>query len=385
MKQVIRKEIKEKHGVTDDKPIYTLLIDGNSLMKRSLVDKRMNDKGEEYGMVLQSIYKIRSVLTTYDFNHVYFFYDSEKSGILRYYLLPEYKENRDKNYNGSQDSEYYKKLDAYASKVLAYSRTHKKEVKRGETEEESFERQKNILLDILENLFVRTCGFPEVEGDDLIAYYVSRKKPNEKIVIMSGDRDITQLIRDDVAVYVIDKKMFVSPKNFKKVFGYCHENVALLKTFIGDTSDNIKGIKGVGEKSFLSAFPEAMERKVGIDDIVEHARLINEERVKEKKKPLKMLSNIIDKVSDSSQGDKIYETNWKVIDLTHPLMTEEAIEGMESYIGAPLDAEGRDYTNIYNIISENGMVDMMDESKFGDFFGCFGRLIDNEKNYQGDD
>ena len=51
MKQVVRKSRSEANNVSTVKPIYTLLVDGNSLLKMSLVDKRMNDKGEEYGAV----------------------------------------------------------------------------------------------------------------------------------------------------------------------------------------------------------------------------------------------------------------------------------------------------------------------------------------------
>ena len=56
--------------------------------------------------------------------------------------------------------------------MLDYSRNkHKQqETFRGETEEESFERQKLILKQILEELFVRVCEYDEVEGDDLIAH-----------------------------------------------------------------------------------------------------------------------------------------------------------------------------------------------------------------------
>ena len=51
MKQVIKKNRADANGVSNEKSIYTLLVDGNNLLKISLVDKRMNDKGEEYGAV----------------------------------------------------------------------------------------------------------------------------------------------------------------------------------------------------------------------------------------------------------------------------------------------------------------------------------------------
>ena len=45
MKQVIKKTIKDAKNINDEPLIYTLLVDGNNLMKISSVDKRMNGKG----------------------------------------------------------------------------------------------------------------------------------------------------------------------------------------------------------------------------------------------------------------------------------------------------------------------------------------------------
>ena len=59
MKQPIRKNIKENHNISDVKPIYTLLIDGNSVMKMSAVDKRKSGKGLEYGMLYQTLLQIK--------------------------------------------------------------------------------------------------------------------------------------------------------------------------------------------------------------------------------------------------------------------------------------------------------------------------------------
>ena len=51
MKQVVKKSRAEANNVSNEQLIYTLLVDGNSLLKMSLVDKRMNQNGEEYGAV----------------------------------------------------------------------------------------------------------------------------------------------------------------------------------------------------------------------------------------------------------------------------------------------------------------------------------------------
>ena len=384
MKQVIKKTIKDAKNINDEPLIYTLLVDGNNLMKISSVDKRMNGKGEEYGIVFQFLWQLHKLLQVKDYNFVYVMLDGEKSGQLRYNFYQDYKANRDKNYelSGSK-SEYDKQIDAYVKKVLDYSRNkHKQqETVRGETEEESFERQKLILKQILEELFVRVCEYDEVEGDDLIAHYVKNKKSNERVVIVSGDRDLTQLINDEVCVYIPSLKKYISPKNHIQELGYTHENVLIKKILCGDSSDNIKGIKGMGDKTFFSLFPDAKTKKYTLDDIFVETKKNIEERLKNKQKPLQVTENILNKVTLGSQGEKIYEINDKIINLSNPLLTKEAKEELDNIMYAPLDPEGRDLKNIYQIIQENEMNDMLDEKKFGNLFAAFYKLIDTEKKY----
>ena len=50
-------------------------------------------------------------------------------------------------------------------------------------------------------------------------------------------------------------------------------------------------------------------------------------------------------------------------------------------IHAPLDPSGRNIQNLYNIIKENNITELIEEGKFGEFFSSFYKLIDNEKKY----
>ena len=220
-----------------------------------------------------------------------------------------------------------------------------------------------------------------MEGDDLIAHYVKNKKSNERVVIVSGDRDLTQLINDEVCVYIPSLKKYISPKNHIQELGYTHENVLIKKILCGDSSDNIKGIKGMGDKTFFSLFPDAKTKKYTLDDIFVETKKNIEERLKNKQKPLQVTENILNKVTLGSQGDKIYEINDKIINLSNPLLTKEAKEELDNIMYAPLDPEGRDLKNIYQIIQENEMNDMLDEKKFGNLFAAFYKLIDTEKKY----
>ena len=382
MKQVIRQAIKEANNVNDEKPFYTLLLDMNSIMKMSLIDKRLNSKGEEYGMIFQTLLQIKIQLQRRDFTFCYAMYDGEQSGQLRYNYYQEYKANRDKNYElHSGKSEYDKKIEAYCRKVLDYSRKKKQEQNKEEDDDENFQRQREVIFECLEELFCRNCIFDEVEGDDLIAYYVMHKKPNEKILIVSGDRDLTQLISDDVSIYVTQLKKEITPQNHVKEIGFTHENVLIKKILCGDASDNIKGIKGMGERTFFNLFPSAVTEKITLDEVLEKTQELIDERVKNKKKPLAVTENLINRVTTGSQGKDIFEINDKIINLKHPLLTKEAETELNDLMYAPLDPEGRDFKNLYNIVVKNGMTDFLDENHFSNFFSSFNGLIDKEKKF----
>lgn len=382
MKQVVRKKRAEANNVSTDKIVYTLLVDGNNLLKISLVDKRMNDNGEEYGAVFLFLRQLGQLLQKKDFDFCIVCWDGDGSGVLRYKYYKDYKANRDKHYEAMEgETDYDKAINDYVRKVLAYSRSNKTEVKRGETDDECFQRQRALIQDILENLYIRQFIYDDVEGDDLIAYYVQHKKPNERVVIVSGDRDLTQLINDEVCQYIPTMKKFISPKNSVEELGMTHENTLVKKIICGDASDNIKGIKGMGEQTLVKLFPEMIDKKTSIEAVIERSKELLEERKAQKKKPLKSLENIVNGVTDGIQGKKIYEINKKIIDLSEPLLTKEALEGLNDEMYAPLGDDDRDIKNIYQIISDNGMNDLLDEKKFGSLFGCFERTIKSEKEY----
>ena len=71
---------------------------------------------------------------------------------------------------------------------------------------------------------------------------------------MSGDRDLTQLISPTVIIYLPVEKKFVNQSNAVSILGYKSENVLLKKILCGDVSDNIKGIKGLGETTLMKNF-----------------------------------------------------------------------------------------------------------------------------------
>lgn len=382
MTQPIPKKIKELKPEFAETTFYTLLIDGSNLLEvSSLGDKTLSSNGKPIGGIFQMLLQIRLLLKKGNFRYVYVFWDSERSGQLKYNINKQYKANRDKEFEDENLSDYMKEVNRKVANMYSYFKNKQNPEKLAEKQKQKdiFYWQRDIVMEIFEELFIRQIESDKIEADDFIGYYVTHKKPNEKVIIVSNDRDLTQLIDDDIAIYVQSLKQFVTPKNHTQLMGYNYNNVVLKKMICGDASDNIKGIKGVGEKTLLTNFSEIKERKVTLEEVIDKAKKINEERLKNKKKPLQWAENIVNRVTDGCQGTEIYEINEKIIDLKHPLMTEEAINDIENLMYAPLDPTDRNMENLYNIIVKYDIDMLKDSNTFANFFGDFGNLIEKER------
>ena len=70
MIQVVRESVAKSNNIDTSRKVYHLLIDGNSVLKASLVNKDlMNSKGEEYGAILLFLRSVGKLLMKRDFNH----------------------------------------------------------------------------------------------------------------------------------------------------------------------------------------------------------------------------------------------------------------------------------------------------------------------------
>ncbi|OQX00544.1 hypothetical protein BWK69_01205 [Candidatus Parcubacteria bacterium A4] len=104
------------------------------------------------------------------------------------------------------------------------------------------------------------------EADDAIGTIVEKNKNgNIEITIISGDMDILQLVNDRVKVYFLRRGVkdttIYGSKDVEEKYGITPEQIPFFKGLKGDTSDNIPGIKGVGEKTAIKLIKdfESME------------------------------------------------------------------------------------------------------------------------------
>ena len=122
----------------------------------------------------------------------------------------------------------------------------------GEEEPDLLSPQIPILLDVLEAFGIPIVGADDYEADDVMATYA--KKETGPIRIVTGDRDLFQLVDDQSDVQVIYLAKGISQHDLvnrdwvAKRYEIPGDRYGLFATFRGDASDGLPGVKGIGEK-----------------------------------------------------------------------------------------------------------------------------------------
>jgi DNA polymerase-1 len=326
--------------------IKTLLVDGDNLFKIGFHGaKDVYNDGAHVGGVFHFVNILRKFLEEHNHDKVVVFWDGDSNSSIRKSIYPQYKANR------RQDMNEYKY--------------------------ESYLYQKSRIKQYLEEIFVRQVEMNNNEADDLIAYYCKISK-DEKIIIFSADKDLTQLISADVTIYSpITKQYFKNGDmiSLNKV-DIPHYNVLLTKIFTGDKSDNIDGIQGLGEKTLVKFFPQMQEKPCTIEEILDCARNIPQ------KKPIKTLVNLLEgKTKSTIFGEQFYLTNKTIVDLGNPLITDDGKELVEQILTDTIDPTDRGYKNLMRMMMEDGLFKYLpkNDEAWVNFLKPFMKLTRKEK------
>jgi DNA polymerase-1 len=151
-------------------------------------------------------------------------------------------------------------------------------------EQESINNQMERLIQYLKCLPVTIVGIDGLEADDIIGYLATKFEKHDetqKVTIMSADKDFLQLVSDKVEVYSPVKKKIYTPKEVKEEFEVSSANFINYKILLGDQSDNVPGVSGMGPKKLIKLFPELTgDSKVTLENIIsKSAELINENKL----------------------------------------------------------------------------------------------------------
>jgi DNA polymerase-1 len=323
-----------------------LLVDGDNLFKIGFHGvKELFYDGNHIGGVYHFINTLRKFLEEYDYDKVVVFWDGDSNSSHRKSIYPQYKANRRVNMN--------------------------------EFKYEYYLQQKNRVKQYLEEVFVRQVEMVNNEADDLIAFYCQVAR-DEIITIFSSDKDLTQLIAPNVSIFSPIHKMILKygDKIKFKDISVPHENVLVCKILMGDKSDNIEGIKSLGEKTLATLFPQLLKKTCTIEEILDYARNIPQE------KPVKVISNILTgKTKSGILGEEYYQINKKIVDLSEPLITDDGKELVESIYSEHLDPTDRGYKNLMKYMMEDGLFKYLpkNDEAWVNFLKPFMKLTRKEK------
>ena len=238
---------EEQVGPTFTKHSRVLLVDGLNLFLRNFaVLNYINQDGVHIGGLGGFLRSLGYLIQTIKPTSVYLVFDGIGSSNNRKNLLPEYKSGRHQtrvtNWDTFDDLE-----DENVSKYNQISR----------------------LVHYLKCLPVKTIAIDKAEADDLIAHLSTHlaSKHKSKVFIVSSDKDFLQLVNNDITVYSPIEKYFYDRKTIESKFGLPPENFILYKTLLGDNSDKVPGVKGLGKGKIFKLFPELQTKILTLDDI----------------------------------------------------------------------------------------------------------------------
>jgi len=280
-----------------------LLVDGMNMLIRSFSRiKAMNPEGSHIGAITGFLRSLNYVTRIVDPTKVVVVWDGKGGSTNR--------RNLNSNYKAHRSTTKLTHWGLYDTK---------------EEEQEALIGQLYRVFDYLKCLPVQQLMLEKLEADDVIAFIAKQSsKHNKKAIIVSSDQDFLQLIDSSISVYSPIKKLFITNKNAQQYINVLPHNYILVKSILGDKSDNVGKVKGVGIKKLLSEFSLLKSEKVNLQYIYE----VCKEQV-EKQKHKKIFPRIL------VEWDKV-ETNYKIMDLHHTMLDKTEIQQVHQVLSQPV-------------------------------------------------
>ncbi len=137
------------------------------------------------------------------------------------------------------------------------------------------------------------------EADDIIAT-LSKKATEEGaiVTIFSSDKDLMQLVSNDIKMYDPIRNIFIDIDRVKEKFGVKPDKVIDVQALVGDTVDNVPGVPGVGVKTASSLISEFGN----VETLIEKCNTINKDRIR------KLISDNVDKIILSKRLVTLHKT-----------------------------------------------------------------------------
>jgi len=268
-----------------------LLVDAMNLFIRSFCAvPSMDENGNHIGGMIGFMKSLGLAIRTFKPTRCIVVFDGKGGSQRRRKLYPQYKANRKPPVRLNR----------------AYDMTT------DEQERENMKWQLVSLVEMLECLPLTILALDNVEADDVIAY-LSQLIAQEggKSIVYSTDKDFFQLASESVTVYNPVRKKTFSEQVILEDYGIHPKHFHFFRALNGDKSDNIDGVKGVGEATLKKYLPEIADPSAEIS-----VNMIEQKYANEKKVP-KMIQNIL-------ANKNIVERNLYLMNLHDGIMSVDA-------------------------------------------------------------
>ena len=290
----------QEDGDDTPKEKRIILIDALNLFFRNFaVIGALNSNGAHVGGLGGFFRSLGALIKNIEADQVYVVFDGIGGSDSRKNIIPEYKSGR------------------RATRI-----TNWEAFDSVEDENDSQIDQIQRIAQYLKTLPVKTVQIDKVEADDVIAYMGEELShdPNNKIFIVSSDKDYLQLAKENLVIYRPIEKKYYTPDTILEKFGCSVDNFLLYKLLMGDSSDKIEGLKGLGPKKLYKYFPELRGKELGLDGLLK----IAEDKLTEHILYARLLSD--------PHGLK---KKYKVMDLSKPMIDENDIKYLDKFMKEP--------------------------------------------------
>ena len=188
-----------------------------------------------------------------------------------------------------------------------------------EQEIENKNWQLTRLFSYLNELPVIQLIIDDIEADDIISQVAQHPVYEDwQKVIVSSDKDFFQLLNDSTILIRPIQKKIVNKNNILEEFKIHPNNFALARSIVGDKTDNLPGITGIGLPTVAKRFPFLVEEKsYTIQEIIDHCE-------DNKIKNIKAYNNILD-------NEGVVELNYKMMQLYAPSISVQS-KGKIDYV-----------------------------------------------------
>lgn len=243
---ILSKVNNDQRGISDS----ILIVDGlNCFLRAFTMINHINPDGHHVGGLTGFLKSVGYAIKMIEPTKVVIVFDGVGGSNAKRNLYPEYKANRNKN------------------RITNYSIFNSKD-----EESESINNQMARLIQYLQLLPISLICVDGIEADDVIGYLATKLEKYDaarEVCIMSADKDFLQLVSNKVRVYSPTKKKIYKPHDVLDEFGVSCYNFVNYKILMGDTSDNLPGVLGLGPKKLLKLFPGLAENTpIQLADIV---------------------------------------------------------------------------------------------------------------------